>query len=216
MPDNYTIIGDYQIASPSGSKKCVRNVNQVFDIPINWQPVWRLNDPKFNLSQFYDPNDELGWSYSYLETSNHTRTYNIKELIDVIPDDNPDMPHSVVKGCNPQTPPQPYAITANPNWKVVGSKSVIYEGNTPATVTKVAEIADADEGSTSTDRGPHSTHTQRLHPKKLLGLRAPLDWQPLEALAAVLRQRIMEASRSSGRFGQQRFGCFTMVLRRLV
>jgi len=160
MPDNYTIIGDYQIASPSGSKKCVRNVNQVFDIPINWQPVWRLNDPKFNLSQFYDPNDELGWSYSYLETSNQTRTYNIKELIDVIPDDNPDMPHSVVKGCNPQTPPQPYAITANPNWKVVGSKSVIYEGNTPATVTKVAEIADADEGSTSTDRGPHSTHTE--------------------------------------------------------
>jgi len=44
------------------------------------------------------------------------------------------MPHSVIKACVPDDVPQPYAVEANPNWKVVGSKSVRYEGTTAATV----------------------------------------------------------------------------------
>lgn len=50
------------------------------------------------------------------------------ELIDVLPDDNRDMPHEVAKKCEPDLPPQPYAISYNPNWRVVGSTLVVYEG----------------------------------------------------------------------------------------
>jgi len=58
----------------------------------------------------------------------------MKPLIDVIPDDNPDMPHSVARACVPDLVPQPYAVEAIPNWKVVGSKSVTYEGTTATAI----------------------------------------------------------------------------------
>ncbi|KAK1757961.1 hypothetical protein QBC47DRAFT_398861 [Echria macrotheca] len=134
LPDNYTIIGDYQLAdaSPSDKKnatfKCVINANQTYNIPNNLQPAWQLDDPKWNLSRYLDEKDPLGWGYSFMETSNWTSDNPIKDLIDVLPDDNPDMPHSIVKGCQPDNPPQPYVITYNPNWRVVGSTSIVYEG----------------------------------------------------------------------------------------
>ena len=105
----------------------MRNADKVYDISISWQPNWRFNDAKWNLSKDYDPQDSLGWSYSYLESSNHTAAKIIHELIDVLPDDNPDMPHSVVKACRTPGYVSPYVMTAIPNWKVVGQKSIIYE-----------------------------------------------------------------------------------------
>lgn len=66
------------------------------------------------MTKFFDPKDPLGWGYSYLESSNLTTTEPIKGLIDVIPDDNPNMPHEVVKSCKPENPPQPYVITPTP------------------------------------------------------------------------------------------------------
>ncbi|KAK0627903.1 hypothetical protein B0T14DRAFT_563668 [Immersiella caudata] len=146
LPDAYTVSGDYDLGSPSAtsqSLRCVRKANQAYNIPVNWQPAWNPNHPTWNLTQMdYDPTDELGWSYSYLETSNYTSLYNIQELIDVIPDDNPNMPHSVVKACVPDLVPQPYAIEANPNWKVVGSKSVRYEGTTPTLGARAMDEVD--------------------------------------------------------------------------
>jgi hypothetical protein len=145
LPDAYTIRGDYQLGS-SGSRnqKCVRNADQAYNIPTNLQPVWRPNDAKWNLSEFYDPADELGWSYSYLETTDFMFLNDMKQLIDIIPDNNPEMPHSVVKGCIPDLLPAPYAVIANPNWKVVGSKSVSYEGTRPATAVAAWDMEEVD------------------------------------------------------------------------
>lgn len=55
--------------------------------------------------------------------------YVIGDVIEVLPDDNPEMPHSVVKSCTSEGPPQPAAISANPNWRVVAHTSVIYESH---------------------------------------------------------------------------------------
>lgn len=157
MPDNYTILGDYRLGSSSeGNQRCVRNANNAYDIPYNLQPRWHLNDAAWNLTKWYNSGDDLGWSYSYLETSNHTYTAVIKELIDVLPDDNPDMPHAVVKACRPELVPQPYVLVANPNWKVVGFKSVIYEGEVSATVAPLAVEESPDPIPTYSTLGTHT------------------------------------------------------------
>lgn len=72
-----------------------------------------------------------------MTTTNWTHTGAMDELINVLPDDVPDLPHDVVRGCEPEQPPQPYAIDYNPNWRVVGSTMVVYEGE-PA--GKTAEV----------------------------------------------------------------------------
>lgn len=151
MPTAYTIEGDYQLGS-----KCVQDANQAYPIPTNLQPNWRFGDATWNLSMNYDPADDLGWSWTYLGTTNHTRTFNMKEMINVLPDDNPDMPHSVVLGCQPQIPPQPYMLTANPYWKVVGRKSIAYEGQTPTTAVAGAAKQNAEEPSASLGPGQHT------------------------------------------------------------
>lgn len=147
MPTAYTIEGDYQLGP-----KCVQDANQAYAIPKNLQPNWRFGDATWNLSKEYDPTDDLGWSWTYKGTTNHTRTFNMKELINVLPDDNPDMPHSVVLGCQPEIPPQPYVLAANPYWKVVGRKSVAYESQTPATAAAGAAKKNTEEPSA--DLGP--------------------------------------------------------------
>lgn len=80
-------------------------------------------------------------------------------LIGILPDDNPDMPHSVVLGCKAESPDGPYAITANPNWKVVGRKSVVYEGKTPTTPGAVAVKGNTEGAHTRAvgDGGTSST-----------------------------------------------------------
>jgi hypothetical protein len=92
----------------------------------------------------YDRSDDLGWSWTYLRIN----SANMTELIEILPDDNPEMPHSVVLGCKPERPPGHYAITAFLGWKVVGIKSVVYEGKAPPTVAAVAAKENADEAST--------------------------------------------------------------------
>ena len=152
MPTAYTIKGDYQLGP-----KCVRDASQAYAIPINLQPRWRFGDPAWDLSGDYDLADDLGWSWTYLDTTNNTSPANITRLIGILPDDNPDMPHSVVLGCKAENPRQPYAITVNPNWKVVGLKSVVYEGKASTTAATVAVKENAE--GTSTYSGPER-HTR--------------------------------------------------------
>ncbi|KAK5653206.1 hypothetical protein OQA88_9104 [Cercophora sp. LCS_1] len=141
MPDTYSVVGDYQLNSPSdGTKKCVLNAYKAFDIPVNWQPKWAVNDPEWDLDESgYDPKDELGWSFSYLGSSKLVGSYVIHQLVDLIPDDNPDMPHSVVKACKTPDYVSPAAVTAVPNWKVIGVKSISYEGSSPTAARRAAE-----------------------------------------------------------------------------
>jgi hypothetical protein len=86
----------------------------------------------------------------------------------VLPDDNPDMPHSVVEGCTPPKIPQPYVVKANPNWLVVGSTSVLYEGDTeggatPA-VNPVQPSSEADTAPISKGSGVDKLHATPVLP----------------------------------------------------
>lgn len=51
------------------------------------------------MSKYFDPKDPLGWGYSYNEETRHGEAEAIIDIIDLLPDDNPAMPHSVVKHC---------------------------------------------------------------------------------------------------------------------
>ena len=80
------------------------------------------------MSKYFDPKDPLGWGYSYNEETRHGEAEAIIDIIDLLPDDNPGMPHSVVKHCTMGALVAPYVIEANANWRVVAHTSVLYEG----------------------------------------------------------------------------------------
>jgi hypothetical protein len=116
----------------------VRNANQTFQIPLAYQPDWKDNT-KWDASEGLDKDDPLGWGYSFLESSNISLGFTIDDVIDVVPDTNPDMPNSVVQSCNPPSIPQPAVVSYNPNWKVIGKTSVVYEGDSGHEHTKAAD-----------------------------------------------------------------------------
>ncbi|KAH8671537.1 hypothetical protein BX600DRAFT_537958 [Xylariales sp. PMI_506] len=128
LPDNYTITGDYELDSPSGDSRCVRHANNTYEITSNSQPHWSLDGTNWNVSAYFDPKDPLGWGYTYLGSNNKTQS-TIPDLLEVLPDDDPNMPHSVVQNCSwIKMVPLPYVVSIDPNWRVIGSTSTIHEG----------------------------------------------------------------------------------------
>ena len=146
------------------------------------QPTWRLNDPTWNLSQYIDENDPLGWGYSFSESTSWSLYISVLEVIDLIPDDNINMPHSVVTGCKlPSTIPQPYAVSFNPNWRVIASTSVVYEGGTPAstsatttTPTQPPPNTQATSQTQYPSNTPNTSPTQSLRYSPIVSLTEPL------------------------------------------
>ena len=115
--------------NPNGSQTCVVGGRQIFPIPTNYQPAWSPNDPTWDPTKYLDPDDPLGWGYSFMEDAKLSGYLNIGDVIDVLPDDNKEMPHSVVKSCTSTVPVQPAAVSPNSNWRVVAQTSVVYEGD---------------------------------------------------------------------------------------
>lgn len=56
-------------------------------------------------------------------------------MIDLLPDDNPELPHSVAKKCKPGSIASPAVAKAEANWKVVAHTSVRYEGGNAKAVS---------------------------------------------------------------------------------
>ncbi|KAK4443150.1 hypothetical protein QBC34DRAFT_430957 [Podospora aff. communis PSN243] len=135
FPNVYTILGGYQHDSPSGTT-CVSGQNKTFDVLSNPQPPWSWDHPKWNLTQWYDPNDPLGWGHGEHEADEGAITdigatypLGFLDIIDLLPDDNAEVPHAVAKKCKYGGIHSPYVVAPNPNWKVVAHTSVVYEGS---------------------------------------------------------------------------------------
>ncbi|KAK0616411.1 hypothetical protein B0T14DRAFT_497661 [Immersiella caudata] len=126
--DSYRIEGGYELQGSTGSKSCVTGANKTLVISSHPQPPWRSNDPNWDVSKYFDPKDPLGWAYSYDEETRHGEAEPIIDIIDLLPEDNPDMPHSAVKQCTMAEVVAPYVVEANANWRVVAHTSVLYEG----------------------------------------------------------------------------------------
>lgn len=159
--NTFTIAGTYQL-----SDKCIvaNNPNKTFPILPNPQPAFAFNDPKWNLSLYFDTNDPLGWSHSWSGgkdgNSVIARTH-ILSLIDLLPDDNPEMPHSVAKKCKAAPFGSPAVAVALPNWKVVAHTSVVYEGGGKAQGTALTGTkggsAKTSDGLGTAAKGSSST-----------------------------------------------------------
>ena len=117
------------MSKPNGSQTCIVGGEQIFPIPTNYQPPWSPNDPTWDPTKYLDPDDPLGWGYSFMEDAELSTYLNIGDVIDLLPDDNEEMPHSVVKSCTSKVPVQPAAVSPNSNWRVVAQTSVVYEGD---------------------------------------------------------------------------------------
>jgi len=85
----------------------------------------------------------VGYSYGLRNETSYSEAVAIVDLIGLLPDDNPNMPHSVVKTCKKGDLASPYVVQANPNWKVVAHTSVVYEGGD----AKAAASSTASGGS---------------------------------------------------------------------
>ncbi|KAK3903287.1 hypothetical protein C8A05DRAFT_32980 [Staphylotrichum tortipilum] len=125
--ETFRIQGDYLLRGTSGSR-CVIGANQTWDMLAEPQPSWGYGT-KWDLSEDFDPSDPLGWNHGFNEGSADSNPVGMDDLIDLLPDDNPSMPHSVVKSCSYENLVAPYVLKPESNWRVVARTSVIYEGN---------------------------------------------------------------------------------------
>ncbi|KAK0631546.1 hypothetical protein B0T14DRAFT_559335 [Immersiella caudata] len=141
FPDTYRVVGDYQLNTSSGPQ-CVTHQDKTFDILINPQPAWDWEHPEWNLGYYFNPKDPLGWGYGEHYDTDGDGEASIGvwganaflEANEVLPDDNPEFPHAVARTCKAGAYHLPNLFRADPDWKVVGQTSVVYEGEAEATV----------------------------------------------------------------------------------
>ncbi len=158
--ETFRVQGDYLLRSTSGSR-CVIGANQTWDMLAEPQPSWGYGT-KWDLSAEFDPSDPLGWNHGFNEGSANSNPVGMDDLIDLFPDDNPSMPHSVVKSCSSKNLPAPYVLKPEPNWRVVASTSVIYEGvNSGKGTTSVASTTSTGGrgGTTAVDTATPASGT---------------------------------------------------------
>lgn len=132
--------------------------NKTFDIKTNPQPPWSFNNAKWNLTSLFDPTDPLGWGFSFNDPSSSSRSAGTPfiDILDLLPDDIPEMPHSVAKRCKPGSAISPFVAKADPNWRVVAQTSVVYEGK-EGSRTPAASVPHLSKGTAVGGSSPTTT-----------------------------------------------------------
>lgn len=131
LPPSYHLTGSYPLLS-----SCVLNANLTIPIPYV-QPPWSFSPAsKWDLTPYLDPSDPLGWGYVWDDPETRRGLMmGITEVLELLPDDDPELPHSVVRGCEVGNLPQPYAVKAQEGWRVVGVEETVLEGGEGTTGT---------------------------------------------------------------------------------
>lgn len=77
----------------------------------------------------------------------------IAEVLELFPDDDPELPHAVVRGCKVGNLPQPYAVKAQEEWRVVGVEETVLEGGTGTAGSGAETGSGGDVRGTGTGTG---------------------------------------------------------------
>ncbi|KAK0750581.1 hypothetical protein B0T18DRAFT_446157 [Schizothecium vesticola] len=104
LPPSYLLTGSYPL-----SGLCVLNANRTVPLPY-LQPPWSFSpSSKWDLTPHLDPSDPLGWGYVWDDPETRLGLeMGITEVLDLFPDDDPELPHAVVRGCVAGNLPQPF------------------------------------------------------------------------------------------------------------
>lgn len=129
LPPTYHLTGSYPVFS-----SCVLNANLTIPIPYV-QPPWSFSPAsKWDLTPYLDPTDPLGWGFVWNDPGTRRGlAMGITEVLELFPDDDPELPHAVVRGCRGENLPQPYAVKAEEGWRVVGVEETVLEGGEETT-----------------------------------------------------------------------------------
>lgn len=95
LPPSYPLTGSYSFLS-----SCVLNANRTIPVPYV-QPPWSFSPAsKWDLTPYLDPTDPLGWGYVWDDPGTRRGlAMGITEVLELFPDDGPELPHAVVRGC---------------------------------------------------------------------------------------------------------------------